>query len=59
MSIWQAALNVWLLLVGLTWIGSITATSHFLGLAAIIVVVIYVVELFWGHREWFATRRVA
>lgn len=46
--VWEIALNVWLLLVGLSWWGQITASSKFLGICAIIVVIIYVVELVWG-----------
>lgn len=38
------ALMVWLLLVGLDWRGDITASAKFLGTAAIIVVVIFILE---------------
>lgn len=52
--IWKIAINVWLLLVGLTWWGQISATPKFLGLAAIVVVVIFILELVWGYRGHLA-----
>lgn len=53
MIIWMIALNVWLLLVGASWRTWITASDSFLGGAAIVVVLIFVLELIYTHRnEW-------
>lgn len=49
--VWKIALNVWLLLVGLTWWGQITATPKVLGISAIIVVIIFVLEMLWVGRR--------
>lgn len=54
--VWQIALNVWLLLVGLTWWGQITASNKFLGIFAVLVVMVYVLELAWGHRTVWLNR---
>lgn len=55
--VWEIALNVWLLLVGLTWWGQITASNKFLGIFAVLVVVVYVLELLWNHRNVILTKR--
>lgn len=54
--IWKIAINVWLLLVGLSWWGQITTTNKVLGIAAIVVVIIFVLEVLWGYRgNWVKT----
>jgi len=51
--VWKIALNVWLLFVGLDWRGDIKATANTLSTGAVIVVVIFVLELVYNHRgEW-------
>lgn len=55
--VWEIALNVWLLLVGLTWWGQITASNKFLGIFAVLVVVVYVLELLLNHMGIVRTRQ--
>lgn len=48
--VWAVVLNVWLFIVGLSWIGSIRTSGHFLGEFAIVTVIIFVLEVLWTHR---------
>jgi hypothetical protein len=41
------ALAIGLILLGLTWLGEISASLHFLGLVLIIVAIVIILDAFW------------
>jgi hypothetical protein len=52
------ALAVWMFIVGLTWLGAITAGLHVLGWLSIIVAIVILVDTFWfGSGTWYSPRR--
>ena len=52
------AIAVWMFIVGLNWLGAITASLHLLGWLSIIVTIVILVDTFWvGSGARYSTWR--